>query len=83
MASSKLGLRRRVSRRRESCKGICFVRVGLEEASGRIWEASARRAGMVASLEGWVRRVVRRVVRVAVRVWVAGGMVRGGFVLIR
>jgi hypothetical protein len=30
-----------------------------------------------------VRRVVRRVVRVAVRVWVAGGMVRGGFVLIR
>jgi hypothetical protein len=55
----------------------------LEEASGRIWEASARRAGMVASLEGWVRRVVKRVVRVAVRVWVAGGMVRGGFVLIR
>jgi hypothetical protein len=37
----------------------------------------------VAWVVGGVWRVVKRVVRVAVRVWVAGGMVRGGFVLIR
>jgi hypothetical protein len=60
----------------ESWRGICLVRVGLEEAWGRIWEASVRRAAMVEELEEWVRRVVRRVVRVALRVWVAVEVVR-------
>jgi hypothetical protein len=73
MLSSKAGLRRRVSRRRESWRGICLVEVGEVAACGRIWAASWRRAERVWMLEEWERRVVRREVKEVVRVWVAGG----------
>jgi hypothetical protein len=75
MESSKEGFRRKVSRRTESWRGICFVTVGDEAAWGRICRASERRAARVSVLEECVRRVVMRVVREAVRVWVADGWV--------